>query len=144
MKHILFVDDSAETRELVQMIFKLADEDGVVIDYAMNSREAIDLFNINAYNACVLDVSLPDLTGYYLGKLIRESCPDMPIAFLTNYEGDLTKENAEDIEAVFWAKSEVFENPIQLKGLISELSLENACEAHEKIEMPEIIKEINE
>lgn len=143
MRNILFVDDSEETRELVQMIVEANDEQ-VRLDYADNSAEAIRLFNSNDYSACVLDVSLPDITGYYLGKLIRNSCPDMPIAFLTNYEGAFTKENAEAIDAVFWAKSDVFGNPLGLRQMIIDLALEEVCVDHEPIEIPEIIKEITD
>src|SRR5688500_16353891 len=103
MRHILLVDDSQETRELVQMVFNGVED--IQLDYAVSSSQAIDMFNANSYNACVLDVSLPDITGYYLGQLIRTVCPEMPIAFLTNYEGTFTKENAGIINAHFWAKS---------------------------------------
>ena len=137
---ILFVDDSAETRELVQMIF--ANAEGIEIDYAASSEEAIDKFNANSYNACVLDVSLPDITGYYLGELIRKVCEDMPIAFLTNYEGSYTKENAEIINADYWAKSDVFTNPFQLKELVSNLAKEVDCTGRKQIEKPNIFKEL--
>lgn len=140
MKYILFVDDSPETRDLVQMIFAGAED--MRIDYAVDSREAINLFNTNLYNACVLDVSLPDITGYYLGQLIRKVCPEMPIAFLTNYEGSLTKENAEVINAEFWAKGDVFTAPMQLKDMIANLADDVACTNKEAIEMPEVLKEL--
>jgi CheY-like chemotaxis protein len=141
MRHVLVVDDSAETRELVQMIFAAVTD--IHIDFASSSSEAIDLFNSNSYNSCVLDVSLPDITGYYLGHLIREVCPDMPIAFLTNYEGSYTKENAEVINAEFWAKGDVFSNPMQLVALIRNLCVEIDCSKIENIEKPEVLKQLN-
>jgi CheY-like chemotaxis protein len=140
MRHILVVDDSPETRELVQMI--VTGMEDISIDYAPNSSEAIDLFNMNSYNACVLDVSLPDITGYYLGQLIRKVCPEMPIAFLTNYEGSYTKENAEDINAIFWAKSDVFSDPMQLRDLLEDLASDEGCSIKEPIEKPEVLKQL--
>jgi CheY-like chemotaxis protein len=99
-------------------------EDEIQIDFAVNSKQAIDLFNNNSYSACILDVSLPDITGYYLGELIRKSCSDMPLAFLTNYEGSFTKENAELINASYWAKSEVLVKSNTVKSkLIMELAM---------------------
>lgn len=142
MKHVLVVDDSKETRELVQLVF-LGIENEVMIDFASTSKEAISLFNSNAYNACILDVSLPDITGYYLGELIRKACDAMPLAFLTNYEGSFTKENAEIINAVYWAKAEVFENPMQLRQMIIDLAAEDACSGKQTIELPEVLKQIS-
>jgi CheY-like chemotaxis protein len=141
MKHILIVDDSEQTRELIQLIFVGVEE--TQIDFAVNSKEAINMFNAQTYNACVLDVSLPDITGYYLGELIRKSCPEMPIAFLTNYEGYSTKENAEEINAEFWAKSEVFSNPMNLRHLIEDLATDDPCSSKEVIEMPAVLKELS-
>jgi CheY-like chemotaxis protein len=137
MKHILVVDDSTETVDLVKIIFTGVND--MSVDFALSSNEAIDLFNTNSYNACVLDVSLPDITGYYLGELIRKVTPDMPIAFLTNYEGAATKENAEMINAEFWAKADVFSNPMQLQGMVRELASEEACERQAQIEKPELL-----
>lgn len=141
MKRVLVVDDSKDTINLIRMIFST--ETDIMLDCAFTSKEAIDLFNSNSYNACVLDVSLPDITGYYLGKLIREVCSDMPIAFLTNYEGTFTKENAGYIDAQFWPKSEVFASPLELRKRIKEMTLPTACIIDTKIEIPEVIKEIS-
>ncbi len=142
MKNILLVDDSEETQDLVKMIFA-GTEGELHIDYAATSREAIGLFNEKAYNACILDVSLPDLTGYFLGELIRKSCPNMPIAFLTNYDGDLTKENAEVINALFWVKAKVFAAPMQLKTMVENLAGDHRCKAAEPIKMPEIVEKLS-
>lgn len=141
MKNILLVDDSEETRDLVKMIF-IGTEEELHIDYASTSKKAIELFNQNVYNACILDVSLPDLTGYYLGQLIRKACPEMPIAFLTNYDGDLTKENADFINAKFWVKSTVFGTPMQLKNMVTSLAGDNGCGGKNTIVMPELLKEL--
>jgi CheY-like chemotaxis protein len=142
MKHVLVVDDSPETREIIQMVF-VGIEDEIQIDFAVNSKQAIDLFNNNSYSACILDVSLPDITGYYLGELIRKSCSDMPLAFLTNYEGSFTKENAELINASYWAKSEVFSNPMQLREIIAELATDVDCSDKVLIEQPAVLKQIS-
>ncbi len=140
MKHVLLVDDSVETRDLVQIVFTSIED--LHIDYAASSEEAIDMFNSNTYSACVLDVSLPDITGYYLGKLIRKVCEDMPIAFLTNYETSSTKNNAQAIDAEFWTKSEVFSAPLQLVELIRNIAGDVDCEPTGKIEKPELMKQV--
>lgn len=141
MKHILVVDDAQETLDLIQMV--LSGHRDIQADYAVNSSEAIDLFNANSYNACILDVSLPDITGYYLGHLIKKVCPEMPLAFLTNYEGEFTKENAEEIDAEFWSKAEVFANPTQLVELISNLAMDVECAETKIIVKPELLKQIS-
>lgn len=138
-KRILVVDDSPDAINIISHILKVL-EPRIVADYAYTSTEAIGFIAKQEYNAMILDVSLPDFTGFYLGNLIREKCHEVPIAFLTNYDGEVTKDNADFIEAKMWAKPLLFGNPLLLRSLVAELCAENPCKSMQ-LTLPKYIDE---
>ena len=103
---VLIVDDNEDTLNLLLMGVD-SYSPSFVLDTAHNAKEATEKISKNRYNAVILDVSLPDITGATLGELIRKHNPDLPIAFLTNYNGSVTHEHAKSIGAHFWYKPEV-------------------------------------
>lgn len=92
---ILVVDDEQEIAELVQ--FYLKNEDFSVI-IANNSAEALTAINQNEINLAILDVMLPDISGFDLLKIIRESHM-FPIIMLTAKVNDIDKINGLTIGA---------------------------------------------
>lgn len=103
MNKILLVDDNEDFLGLVKAVLRGSFE----VDTATTAEMGMKMSEENVYNAVVLDVSLPDYTGYYLGTFIRKNLPKIPIAFLTAYDGDVTRENAETMDAQFWRKSDM-------------------------------------
>lgn len=77
---VLIVDDDAEIRELVAMYLR---------DHRMNVLEAEDgeaalrLFRAHRPDLILLDVILPGMDGFAVGRRIREQSP-VPIIFLTS------------------------------------------------------------
>lgn len=139
MKRVLIVDDSVDTINLIKRIFNQSKSGDLLVDYAFSGTEALLKFNHNNYNCVILDVALPDITGYYLGQKIRDVCEDMPIAFLTNYDGDITKENAEIISAELWTKAEIFTNMKDFVRKVLDLSSEEAFGNKANIELPSFV-----
>lgn len=107
MKKILIVDDDIDFLGLITMQLGKNFE----IDTCHNAKDALMLIETYSYGTLVLDVSLPDYTGYYLGKLVRNSNKNLPIIFLTNYDGDVTRDNAEDINATVFRKVDILGSP---------------------------------
>jgi len=107
MKKILIVDDDVDFLNLMIMLLNKHFE----IDFCHNVKDALMLIETHSYGALVFDVSLPDYTGYYLGKLVRNSNKNLPIIFLTNYDGDVTRDNAEDIDATVFRKVDILGSP---------------------------------
>lgn len=103
MSKILVVDDSQSFLDLVEILLKGSFE----LSFARSAIEAINMVKSNSYDALILDMSLPDYTGYYLGEKIRKERPDIPIAFLTNYDGETSRETADILNAKFWYKPNV-------------------------------------
>lgn len=65
MKKILVVDDSALMRRMMCDIIE-SDERFQVADKAVNGLEALDFITKNTYDAVVLDVNMPKMTGLQL------------------------------------------------------------------------------
>lgn len=117
MNKILVVDDNPDFLELVKTYLK----EDFTVETASNAIDALAKVHATVYSALILDVSLPDFTGYYLGKLIREESANIPMAFLTNYDGEITRENAEELDAEFWRKSDIINDPKLLAFSIHKL-----------------------
>lgn len=107
MDSILIVDDNEDFLGLA----KVALDKHFNVDTARTAEEALHMVKEKIYKAMVLDVSLPDFTGYYLGRKIREYLPSANLAFLTNYDGEVTRENAEEVKATLWKKTDFVKSP---------------------------------
>ncbi len=70
-KKILVVDDSALMRRVLCDIIN-SDERFHVVDRATNGLEAFDLLSRNTYDAVVLDVNMPKMTGLELLDQLRK------------------------------------------------------------------------
>lgn len=70
MKKILVVDDSALMRRVFCDIIN-SDERYEVADTAANGREALELLGRKRYDAVVLDVNMPEMTGLQLLEELR-------------------------------------------------------------------------
>ncbi|MCW6086713.1 MULTISPECIES: response regulator transcription factor [Clostridium] len=79
MKHIFFVEDDLSLINGLSFAIK---KQGYEIDVARTSLEAETLWTNGKYDLVILDVSLPDGSGYDLCKKIRKTSK-VPIMFLT-------------------------------------------------------------
>lgn len=79
MKHILFVEDDLSLINGLSFAIK---KQGYEIDIAQTCLEAETKWINGKYNLIILDISLPDGSGYDLCKKIRETS-NIPIIFLT-------------------------------------------------------------
>lgn len=59
------------------------EEYGYRVDWVKNGLEGWNKFKEKDYDICLLDVMLPKLDGFSLGKKIREANLNLPILFLT-------------------------------------------------------------
>ena len=79
MKQIFFVEDDLS---LISGLSFALEKQGYQTDIARTVLEARQLWQKKAYDLVVLDVSLPDGSGYDLCREIRRTSP-VPIIFLT-------------------------------------------------------------
>ena len=79
-KLILVVDDGPENRELVSLVLS---ETGLRVEEAENGQVAVDKAARTAYDAILMDMSMPVMDGYTATKLLRGRGLKTPIIALT-------------------------------------------------------------
>lgn len=78
--HILVIDDEASIRHLVKLQLEL---DGQTVETAADGAAALALQATQPFDLIVLDLMLPDTTGFDLIPKLRKTTPDLPILMLT-------------------------------------------------------------
>lgn len=92
MKHILLVEDNPANLKLVQTILDAHD---LSYDSATNGTEALQLADLNDYQLLILDLQLPDISGYTVLRSVRASKPDIPAIAVTGNATTADHEAAE-------------------------------------------------
>ncbi len=77
---ILYVEDDVTLSFITKDNLEMH---GYIIDYCEDGEKAINKYNNNNYDLCILDIMLPKIDGYTVAKKIRENDQHIPIIFLT-------------------------------------------------------------
>ena len=77
---LLLVED---TPDLAELLFEYFEAKGCEMDYAATGRQGLHLSLENEYDAIILDVMLPGLSGYEVCQQLRRQCRNVPIVMLT-------------------------------------------------------------
>ncbi|QKG85127.1 response regulator transcription factor [Kroppenstedtia pulmonis] len=88
ISRILLVDDDKGLLEMIRLLLKR--EGYSHIDTAMTGQQAKELIQGRSYDLIVLDVMLPDTSGFDLCQEIRKTSK-VPILFLTSRTSDIDK-----------------------------------------------------
>ena len=111
-KPIVFVvDDDVSVRESLELLIKFA---GWQPEIFASAEEFLARPRVETPNCLVLDVSLPDLNGLELQKLIAMDRVDMPIIFITGH-GDVPM----TVQAMKAGAVEFLTKPIDDDALLS-------------------------
>jgi len=86
-RKVLVVDDE---KLIVKGIRFSLEQDGMDVDCAYDGQEALDLASKNQYDVILLDVMLPEYSGFEVCQQIREYS-DVPIIMLTAKGDDMDK-----------------------------------------------------
>lgn len=68
VKKVLIVDDDAPIRQLVGTVLR---REGYAVDLAHDGQEAIDALRVSRYDAIVLDLMMPRVSGYEVLDFIQ-------------------------------------------------------------------------
>lgn len=93
---ILVVEDEPKTAAAIRRGLVA---EGYAVDIAPDGAEGLWLAQENPYDALILDVMLPELSGYELCARLREAGDWTPILMLTAKDGDLDEAHALDTGA---------------------------------------------
>jgi PAS domain S-box-containing protein len=79
---VLAVDDREENLEALEALLR---RDGLAVDVARSGSDALELLLRNEYAVALVDVQMPEMSGFELAKLMRgsERTKHVPIIFVT-------------------------------------------------------------
>jgi len=77
---ILLVEDDTN---LGFLLFEFLESNNFSVKLYQDGLTALENFNSNAFDFCILDVMLPKMDGFTLAEKIREQNKMIPIIFLT-------------------------------------------------------------
>jgi CheY-like chemotaxis protein len=79
---VLFVDDNVDAAEMSAEALGLL---GHEAQAAHSGAEALALAERATFDVAVVDIGLPDMDGYQLGRLLKQRYPAMSVIALTGY-----------------------------------------------------------
>lgn len=83
--HVLIVDDNEINLLLLANMFE---QEGCIVDSAVNGKEALQLINKNRYQMALVDLNMPVMTGLELVKTLRSQHNPLKIAAISAYADD--------------------------------------------------------
>jgi len=116
MKSILIIDDEKEICESIKMILEYEDYE---VDYTTDAIAGLKKLEYNTYNAMLLDIQMPEMTGFEVLKWLKENKIEISVIMISAY-GNL--ENA--IKATKLGAFDFIEKPIDREKLL--ISIRNA------------------
>src|SRR5512140_1717034 len=90
---ILCVDEDEHSSEWIRRSLSAASVPAAVTK-ATSGRDAFNLLNREAFDLCILEYPLPDMTGVQLCKLMRQLRSGVPVMFLTAKNRPVNREKA--------------------------------------------------
>jgi two-component system, sensor histidine kinase len=91
MQKVLLVEDVSIARRAGAITLR---ELGFDADTAVNGQEAIDFAAQNQYTFILMDIGLPDMSGFEAAQTILQSKPDSKIIALTAHKTDIVQQQA--------------------------------------------------
>ncbi len=78
--HLLVVEDDPKLGRLLQ---RMLGDDHHVVELAPTGREGLELAELGGLDVVILDVGLPDLSGFHVASALRKRGDRVPILMLT-------------------------------------------------------------
>jgi len=116
MKSILIIDDEKEICESINMILEYEDYN---VDYTTEATNGLKKIEYNNYDALLLDIQMPDMTGFEVLNWIKENQIELSTIIISAH-GNL--ENA--IKATKLGAFDFIEKPVDREKLL--ISIRNA------------------
>lgn len=110
---ILVVEDE---RIILENIVKQLEANGFAIDAATTGEVALELATINNYDVILLDVNLPDITGYIVCQSLRLQQIETPIIMVT-----ARSEVADRVEGLDYGADDYLIKPFAFSELLARI-----------------------
>ncbi len=134
MKSILIIDDEKEICESIKMILEYEDYS---VDYTTDSNKGLEKLEYGIYDALLLDIQMPEKSGFDILKFINEKNLDIKVIVISAYANI---QNA--IQATKLGAFDFLEKPIDREKLL--ISVRNAVEQLNLIKENKKLKKFSE
>ncbi len=111
-QRLLVVDDDRSIREIVQMTLE---DEGYIVDTAMDAEEALETIRRNAPDLLILDVMLPGMNGFDLTREIRRTS-SLPIILVTAKTDTIDK-----VVGLESGADDYVEKPFEMRELVARM-----------------------
>ncbi len=136
MKRILIVDD--EPSLIKGLRFNLEQQDGYMVDEALDGEQALDKFSEGQYDLVLLDLMLPKIDGMEVCQRIR-SMSNVPIIMLTAKDDDMDK-----IMGLEYGADDYLTKPFNMLELKARIkTIFRRVEGAEKTREPQVLRAKN-
>ncbi len=116
--HILLIDDDRGTRETLSDVLLLK---GYAVETAGLGQEGLKKLRAHPFDAAIVDVKLPDISGLDLLRLIKEASPEIEVILITAFASLNSA-----IQAISGDSFAYLTKPFKMDHLL--VTLENALE----------------
>lgn len=114
-KHILVIDDE---RLMCYGLKKALSQELIEVDTASSASEAILALSACNYDVCLLDIRLPDDSGFRMMEVIKDFCPKIKIILMTTSDIALDDAMSENVQrAMAIGACQFLPKPFDLKQL---------------------------
>ena len=130
MKQILIVEDDSFLNKMLS--YNLT-ADGYGVTSALNYRTAAEAIRQREFDLILLDVNLPDGSGFDLCKLVKPNCPDAIVIFLTANDQESDQIRGYEVGAV-----DYITKPFDMKEVIArvQIQLRHAQKQNGTVDIP--------
>ena len=80
LKRVLLVEDEESLADMIRMNLEL---EGYEVEHAQDGKEALEMAGSERFDACILDIMLPEIDGITVCKTLRSRNIGVPILFLS-------------------------------------------------------------
>lgn len=80
LKRLLYVEDDADIRKIVEMVFELSGLNAKICDNALSALEAV---KEESFDLALIDVMMPEMDGVMLFQKLRRQGYQFPVLFMT-------------------------------------------------------------
>lgn len=95
---ILVIDDEIDTLELIDLTLRTA---GFSVHTVDNGEDAVEILRQDSFDAILLDIMMPEMSGFDVLKAVSENMEQMPpVIFLTASKRSSDQETGENLGAV--------------------------------------------